>query len=536
MTHSKKLKLACITVAVAQVLNAANANAAIIEVDTVIDTSGANSATCTLRDAIIAANTDSLVTGSACVAGDGSDVIEFSGLANPSTITLSAQLPLITSTITINGPDRDSLAISGADSYVMFRNDAELTLSNLTLRDGFYDRERAAAIESYGESLVLESLNIIDNGTTNGQPNGSIGIIIISDDNDKFVLNNSLVSNNSSRVATIESSYGTSEATISNSTFTHNIASRIISLTTSVANIYNTHVTDNTGTGIRIGGRDGTIKDSVISNNTRKGVSISSGPQNIIDSTISNNSNGLTSYSFPVFISGSTISGNSPFGGIYFLDMVSHYNSNSVSISNSTISNNSSTLGGNYFNGGGASLAVPNISIKNSTFTGNETNGDGGGLFLGGGSGNVVITNSIFSGNSATLGTEIASSSPAGPLVQHVSANNVFGSDMVETTSALSNFIPTSKDILATSDELGLAISEIILDLDDNGGGTLTHALVPNSPAIDRGFGCEPVDQRGEKRGALCDIGAFEFNINDQSEIDFYVIPLEDKKSLIIGL
>jgi len=51
--------------------------------------------------------------------------------------------------------------------------------------------------------------------------------------------------------------------------------------------------------------------------------------------------------------------------------------------------------------------------------------------------------------------------------------------------------------------------------LQDNGGDTLTHALLPSSPAIDAGDAdnCPATDQRGIPRpqGAGCDIGAYEF-------------------------
>ena len=52
--------------------------------------------------------------------------------------------------------------------------------------------------------------------------------------------------------------------------------------------------------------------------------------------------------------------------------------------------------------------------------------------------------------------------------------------------------------------------------LQDNGGPTETHDLLPGSPAIDAGsVNCPPpaTDQRGEARpqGAKCDIGAVEY-------------------------
>jgi Right handed beta helix region len=53
--------------------------------------------------------------------------------------------------------------------------------------------------------------------------------------------------------------------------------------------------------------------------------------------------------------------------------------------------------------------------------------------------------------------------------------------------------------------------------LQNNGGPTRTHALLPGSPAIDRGSGidCPTIDQRGARRplGASCDVGAFEFGV-----------------------
>ena len=47
--------------------------------------------------------------------------------------------------------------------------------------------------------------------------------------------------------------------------------------------------------------------------------------------------------------------------------------------------------------------------------------------------------------------------------------------------------------------------------LASNGGPTRTHALLTGSPAIGAGAACLADDQRSLLRGAVCDIGAFEF-------------------------
>jgi hypothetical protein len=61
--------------------------------------------------------------------------------------------------------------------------------------------------------------------------------------------------------------------------------------------------------------------------------------------------------------------------------------------------------------------------------------------------------------------------------------------------------------VSVTPEELNLG------PLQDNGGPTMTHALLPGSIAIDviPEAACEvDTDQRGFPRDSMCDVGAFE--------------------------
>ena len=85
------------------------------------------SSRCTLADAILAANHDRAEGD--CPAGRGADTIILS-----QDITLQAELPVITSTITIEG---NGYTISGDNRWRIFYNDGgALTINNLTMTKG----------------------------------------------------------------------------------------------------------------------------------------------------------------------------------------------------------------------------------------------------------------------------------------------------------------------------------------------------------------------------------------------------------------
>jgi len=206
-------------------------------------------------------------------------------------------------------------------------------------------------------------------------------------------------------------------------------------------------------------------------------------------------------------ISNSTISGNTAgFGGGIF-------NTGPLTIANTTVSGNSASEGGGAYNAGNSLLA-----ISNSTISGNTVNSDGGGFFN---IGILQITNSTLSGNSASSGGGISTIGAveigdtvlkAGPSGVNI-ANN--GGTVTSLGYNLSSdngggFLTGPGDQINTDPLLG--------PLQDNGGPTFTHELLPGSPAIDAGdpsFTPPPdFDQRGPAYARVVngriDIGSFE--------------------------
>jgi hypothetical protein len=161
------------------------------------------------------------------------------------------------------------------------------------------------------------------------------------------------------------------------------------------------------------------------------------------------------------------------------------------------------------------------LVARNSTVSGNRvTNGSGGGIAI---SGRVDFANVTIAANRASSGGGmIRLGTPTLQLRDSIIADNVggdCGGSAGEQTSAHTLDSDGSCGLTAPTDKP--ATDPKLGSLADNGGPTLTHALLPGSPAIDAGdpSGCRDyegvlldVDQRGVPRpqGARCDIGAYE--------------------------
>ena len=206
-----------------------------------------------------------------------------------------------------------------------------------------------------------------------------------------------------------------------------------------------------------------------------------------------------------LLVSGSTFSRNRSSGNRGTgLGIDSYGVSTTAQIVNTTISNNTGDVaGGAVYVTGDADL---DIEIINSTIAKNHSGSDGhpGGLWITS-SGETTLTNTILVGNTKpTQGALLDFYQASGTITGIHNLLNATGGSFA---NSLSN--DSTNQILPTYDEAKLA------PLGYYGGSTQTHALLPESPAIDNGdLTTLILDQRGFKRLAdiATDIGAFELS------------------------
>ena len=280
------------------------------------------------------------------------------------------------------------------------------------------------------------------------------------------------------------------------------------------------------------------------------------GTLSLTNSSVSGNSTGETGgggiwNGGTMTVSNSTVSGNSAgnvgFGGIW--------NGGTMTVSNSAVSGNSAGAFGvnGIFNdgsfGGAVTLTLTDTTVSentggkyggvynnqgtltmtNSTVSGNSAESSGG-IFNGGPPGGLTITNSTVSGNTAESGASIVNVTNLPESAELTIANSLVDGDCVGWSEGLLQGAP---DITSNgyniespgdtcgfdqgSDKTGVA-DPILGSLQNNGGPTETHALLPGSDAINQipEAACEvDEDQRGVARpqGPTCDVGAFEVEV-----------------------
>ena len=238
-------------------------------------------------------------------------------------------------------------------------------------------------------------------------------------------------------------------------------------------------------------------------------------------------------------VSASTVKGNAfafSFGGGIYADV--------AELKQSTVSGNSATAETRYAFGGG--VAANRIYADFSTVSGNKA------IQVAGMDGNLVyLTDSTVSGNqtpasgrvggvyagmaATIIGSTIAGNSSGGqiaaglfvplPAASEVESSIIagnfaagveldVGANAGKTIPGHNNLILVHQANMTVPDDT-LTDDPLLGLLQDNGGPTQTHALLPGSPAIDHGSSSGVLfDQRGSPRkiGGSFDIGAYEFD------------------------
>ena len=431
------------------------AHAATLTVDTLLDENDGSCSVgdCSLRDAIQVA-----------AAGDA---ITFSVTG---TIILTLGQLSINKTLTISGPGPGSLTVDGNHSSRVFyvSGFGLINFSGLTIANGSADSGGGMENKSYSNStltnMIFSGNSAISSGGGMFNYNGNSALTDVT-----FSANSAYDGGGMEN-----GSYGVT--TLTNVTFSDNTAT-------------------NQGGGIF--NYDGTCMLMNVTfggNSAYAGGGMENGPRG--HSTLTNvnfrdnsaeEGGGLYNMGVSSILMKVAFSGNSAIKGGGMYENPWGYST----LTNVTYSDNSATFGGGLY------FLYGSPYLMNVTISSNSASSVGGGLYVAGGSGAHILKNTLLAGNSA----------PAGP---DCSGN---------LSSYGHNLIQNATNCIIWGDETDniYGIDPLLGPLKDNGGDTLTHALLPGSPAIDAAAPTDPYhpvpeDQRGITRpvGPANDIGAFE--------------------------
>jgi len=246
------------------------------------------------------------------------------------------------------------------------------------------------------------------------------------------------------------------------------------------------------------------LKNSIVANN-----------RTLLNGSTSGIAGGIHS-SGPLTNSNSTISGNqSAYGGGLYAE-------GKVTITNSTFSGNSAAYGAAIYSEGAT------MTLVNDTVSGNASAGDGAGMFLD--TGTIELYSVTVAANEANAdnsggggGAGIYNFSASVSLNNSILSGNYYRSGLfLVQADCAGTFTSSSKNLVAhpscTINGPYSADTPSLGPLQDNGGPTATHALLPGSAGLDAGPCSDAlgaplaIDQRGVPRpqGGACDIGAFE--------------------------
>jgi hypothetical protein len=411
----------------------------------------------------------------------------------PQTITLTTGPLVVSGQVTISGPGMGALTIDANQASQIFQILAggSATISDLTLAHGAARAGSGGAITNAG-TLALARVQLTGNAAKiQGGAVYNNGTASITD----------CVLSNNTAFGPFSGDTGIGGGAVANA--------GTLTITRSTLS-FNKTLLDLGGGALYSGGGSVMISGSVVSNNSSTavtlggggGIFVQAGTLTIVNTTVSDNDvfyngGGIYATNATVTIIGSTISGN-------MLMAAQHQDS------------------GGY--GGGIVSRGGTATIVNSTISGNAGKTDGGGianLF-----GNMTITNVTLSGNEAGSGDNLYNQGTL-TIQNTISDDNVGGGDCFNFNAPGSGATITTRGVNYNTDgSCGLPAAPSsgpgglnLGPLQDNGGPTWTHALLPGSVAIDAAGVCLDqnyqlltTDQRGVTRpqGQACDAGAYE--------------------------
>ena len=503
---------------------------------------------------------------------DGDDSSRIFQVAFGSTVTISG-LTLTNGFADEGGAIENSSANLTLNNLKITFNEAGIggaifgaaTVNNCTITDNVATSTQGGAIRnSSGGTLNINGSTFARNRVMNG---GKGGGAIYDRGNGVITIVNSTFTENSSADdgGAIHMDDGTgsnSTLTISNSGFNSNTASdrggAIYSKSGSSASVINSQITGNTA-GLEGGGIYSrvflTVNHSSITENTAVngaglwkssfGAALN---RTLISGNVASAAGGGIHNEFSGGFSSTVLTDCTVDGNVAGTEGAGINNEGILTINGGTISANSSEFGGGINNLGtltvnGTTIAAnsavfgaginnatglndPIVTITNATISGNSASGNGGGInnSTTGEAITLTINNSTIVENTATgNGGGISNDNDAvsARLRSTIVANNDatgIGDELAGTFRTEYSLIErragaTIRESVAGSNRYG--VDPLLGPLADNGGATLTHALLPGSPAINRGSNPTPqsFDQRGlgyVRAAGRADIGAVE--------------------------
>jgi predicted outer membrane repeat protein len=442
----------------------------------------------------------------------------------------------------------------------IYNGHATLTVSNCTLsgnssgggggivNDG--SSRGSATLTVLASTLSANSAKGRGGGIFNGASNAGRATLTVSN----CTFRGNSAANGSGGIDNLGAEGGTATLTVCASTFSGNSTAKgsgggIINLganggraTLTVSGCtFSSNSAGKCGGGIHNDGRSGTatltVNATTFSGNTAK---TGGGIQNQAE-----DDNGRATLT----VGNCTVSGNSAGvsgGGMYNYGWAQ--GSATLTLIGSTLSGNSAgkSSGGDAAAGSGGGIfniaaggGTATLRVSACTFSGNTARRAGGGInnFGGrdGGPTALTVSASTFSDNAAKIGGSICNDG-------HGSASLEIGNSILKTGASGKNIDRTvgkvtSRGYNLSSDHGGgflaaktdrINTDPLLGPLQDNGGPTFTHALLPDSPAIDRGKRdvipslvldtdqrgfSRPVGSPAVARGDGSDIGAFEVQL-----------------------